>query len=151
MKRCKIMQGGNDNGWVFVSSKLPETLQLCVGRWHEVFLSCVMLQLFIHSVQLANAKAMRIHTRLVYTRARTFAALKPLPLTLSAVSPARAAAALAELQRIYPPHGGMTCPFAKANRNIVSSCWKSNNSTRGAQAEGSQVCRVKWPPPKADC
>jgi hypothetical protein len=61
MKRWTIMQGGNDNGRVFVSSKLPETLQLRLGQLHELFLSCVMLQLFIRSVQSANAKAMRSH------------------------------------------------------------------------------------------
>jgi hypothetical protein len=61
MKRWKIMQGGNNNGSAFVSSQLPETLQLWLGQLHELFLSCVMLQLFIRSVQSANAKAMRTH------------------------------------------------------------------------------------------
>jgi hypothetical protein len=58
-------------GCLFQAHSLPETLQLLFGLWHQVFLSCVMLQLFIHSVQLANAKAMRIHPRQGYPRART--------------------------------------------------------------------------------
>jgi hypothetical protein len=127
MKRWKIMQGGNNNGRVFVSSKLPETLQLRLGQWHELFLSCVMLQLFIRSVQSANAKAMRTHPALGYPRARTPSAPR---------SPSRSPAALFRLlaplprltdaaaSRVYRPHG-MTRPFAKVNRNIVSRCCKS--------------------------
>ncbi len=60
-KGWEIIEGGNGDKWVFVARKLPETLQLLDVERLEAFLSCVVLQLFVHSMQSANAKAIRAH------------------------------------------------------------------------------------------